>query len=550
MKTMKRIYIGIGFLLSSSFALAQSESTAISMATQGQNRGGSARYQSLANSMGAVGAEFSAIATNPASLAFFRSDGKVSLTTSLGVYSPNVNWYDESMKNDKKYRFGLDELSYISSWKKTAGIGFAYAFGVNKVASFDRSFSASATMSGDGTSLPDYIAASINKIRGNRNPLPDKRLMPTENPYAYQEYPWLWTLAKDQNWILSDDGTGRLYHSNYRANGRDYYGASSALFNIKESGDIMKYNLSLAFDINKFMYLGIAMNMSSLTYHKETKYTENHLPSDKGIEEYLNLNNHIYTRGLGWDLGVGLIANIGNTLRLGLAAYTPTYYNLSTSFWANANSVVDGERLESGTPKDVNNRYIFRSPWRFSASGAYIFGYRGFINLDYEASIVGSTKLADDSENDNVYDIENEAISSDYGIGHSVRIGGEFNITNRFAIRGGFMYNTSPINSSQLKEQMPAIEYLTESISPSYTLPDGSYRYSLGLGYKITPNWSIDLSVINDISKYRTYTFAVITDPAPTFMEKPKPEAFLEGMKAIENKNNLISTALSISYRF
>lgn len=544
--------IGTAFLclIASTMAFAQSETSAMRIGASPNTNTGSSRYQAMAGSMGAVGAEYSAININPASIGLFRSNGKISVTTSFVNPIEQTDWYNSSNKQKNNFNVKFDELSYMSSWNKSMGIGFSFGFGVQRGASFDRNINIGANIGGVGTSMADYLAASINRYKGKEKAILDDAF---KGNGAYSRYPWLMVMGVRDGWVRSSHKAGLLYLTNFKANaGSNYSAGLGADFQLKEKGQSMKYNFSTSFDIGGNVNLGLVANLTSVRYELATMFREDH--KDK---EYLKFSNSVQVKGSGLDIGVGIIAEPISGLRIGGAIFSPTYYSFTQDYTANAEANVDGYYHQDYTPDDGGSEFEVSSPWRFTLSGAYVFGKRAILNVDYELSLLGSTRMdnSNESSSSNIYDIDNSAIKEDFGIRNSIRVGGELNVTNRFTLRGGFAYTSSGVSSDLVENGIPTRELLVDGISPSYTLVDNYKTIAGGFGYKLTPNWALDISFADHITSANVFTFPVINDPATKWegeaLGKLNPkETFLEGYKSIDYKEHLLRGSVSLSYRF
>lgn len=549
-----------------STAMAQSENTAVRLMSEPNNTIGSARYQAMSGSMGAMGTDYSAsINTNPAGLALFRSGKKLSLTLGIRRYYNDYKWYSSSVKNNSDLNFNLDQLSYISSMKKDYGIGFSFGFGYQRGATFNRDINIQGDMNGRGTSFADYVAASINRYKGyNKNiPIDD-----FTNAGAYDNMPWLMVLGVRDNWVTSDDPSGNLYHSNFVTNPSSIYtAAKSASLHLHEEGGISKYSFSTGFEVNKSLHMGLSLGFTTLNYKLSTGIDEDHRASSTlsgAGKEFLNYNSIMNIRGSGVNIGFGIIAEPVEGLRLGAGVFSPTYYVFNQTFYASASSVTYQEdkshktiRIDTKdeTPQNGANEFAIKSPWRFTLSGAYILGHRAIINIDYEASMIGSIRLSDpdsyqESDN-NSYSMDNSAIKEDFNVRNTIKIGAELNVTNRFTLRAGASYMTSGVASNLFdKNNLPTREMLVDGLAPSYSVIDNISGLSAGFGYKISPKLSIDFAFTDNITKSRTYAFPAIGDPAEGWINNTNKEAFLEGYAPVSNIQHLFNTAATISYRF
>lgn len=550
MKHLKILLIGSVFIFSGNLLFSQSETSAIRLAGDNSYNIGSARYQAMSGSMGAIGVEYAALNTNPAGLCMYRSSGKkVSLTLGFDTSFDKNRWYG-GYHDHTEYKFRFDEFSWISSLKSN-NFGFSFGLGVQRGASFDRDVSIWGGINGKGSSIADYAAAVVNRYKGKDAAISQKDF---EDTGAFERYPWLATLAARNIWIASDANKGLLYFSNFRQNppGSGISASNFSEFNLKERGNTMKYNVTFGFDLTSRFYMGIIMNFYSLNYDLSYLLKEEHRPDENRRSENLSLSNTLSIRGGGADFGVGMIVEPVDGLRFGLAAFSPTYYSLKESFYAKATSNVAGEFGNvMSTPNDGYNAYEMSTPWRFTFSTAYIWGQHLALNFDYEASILNSTMLMGQGSDSDYYKVDNMAIKDDFTVRNTFRLGAEFNVTNRLALRAGASYTSSGIKSDLIgSDGIPNRELLVSGTQTHYAINKDSKNVAIGIGYKITPRFSIDFSVSDRITENLLYAFPVISDPSPVWEKPDSKELFLAGYEPINMQSHLLHGALTFSYKF
>ena len=104
------LIISIGVLCSYS-ALAQNEVDALRYSQL--TFGGTARFASMAGSMGALGGDISTLSFNPAGIAVYR---KSELTITPSIFSQNTSsTYNGTNSGDRKLNLGLDNLGFVGA---------------------------------------------------------------------------------------------------------------------------------------------------------------------------------------------------------------------------------------------------------------------------------------------------------------------------------------------------------------------------------------------------------------------------------------------------
>jgi long-subunit fatty acid transport protein len=118
-------------------------------------------------------------------------------------------------------------------------------------------------------------------------------------------------------------------------------------------------------------------------------------------------------------------------------------------------------------------------------------------------------------------------------------VGAEINVTPQFALRGGYMLQTSPMRQALVNndvEVMPAgaIPHFTTSSKPTNYL-------TAGFGYRFTPNFFMDVACIYRTNNVNAYAFS------NTYSNNAQTEIFAEPAK-LTTKNMRI--AMTLGYRF
>lgn len=545
---MKKIFVLVAALLAglymTSDAYAQSEMTAVQLAT-GANSAGSARYQALAGAMGAVGADFSSINQNPAGIGLFRSNGRVSVTGGLNYQRGESRWGNNLNKiNSSNFRF--EELSYMASSRTQSGANITWGFGIQNGGRFKRRLDATNTHSGQkGFSLADYVAALLNGTD----------YMPRDLEKGFSTgAPWLGVIGHNSNWIEFAPND-KAFQSAYAFDGLNE-GPRSAGLVTEESGAITNFGIAISYAPSSTWSFGLSLTTASLDYSYRSSYNEGFRPinpnNSNGQHYGLSLDNAYDVNGVGLRLGLGVIYQPTTSLRLGASFYTPTFSTHTLRVLGTDNtgiSPLDPKKAYlTETPLDDELDFNLHTPLRFGLSGAYIFGRTAILSADYEYSDLGSTRLrrsnADrDYFSSDPYVGDNEAIKNDFGAQHTIRLGLEVNATRRLALRGGYRLTTAPSMPMEIDTDIPSMEVYVAGTAVHYRLPGDKQALSLGLGYRLSPNWTLDLTYVNSWQEDKTYAFPAIRDKVADFQVRPTMGAILDK----QSNQQLLAT---ISYRF
>lgn len=538
-------------------ALAQSETLAVGLVAQQESRG-SARYRALSGAMGAVGADFGSVHQNPAGIGLFSSGNKLSLTSGYTSQRGRSTWGDNAY-GVKSSQFLVDEMSYMTSWRSDRGASFTFGLGIQNGGRLHRRLDASTSLNHrGGFSLADYSAAILNNLSPFISPA---QMLAGDKPFS-SGAPWLGVLAHEAAWINYDD-TDKLYGTAYHftdTDGHHSEGPRSVGLKMNEDGAITHYDFAFGYRPSSFLSLGALLTFSHLAYDLRTSYSEGFRPRAAHGDTYgLSLDNGMNIFGSGVRLGLGAVIEPIDGLRLGASVYTPMVYQLKVDHWARATGVSPSYPDREGafdvsTPSDAADAFRLSSPWRFGLSGAYVFGRKAILSVDYEYTDLQGVRLGNHDEydggRDNLYDLDNQAIEEDFvGSGqHTLRLGLEVNASRRLALRAGYRMTTAQGVHQQLSQDVHQVQMLVPGTLPHYRLPGATDSFSLGFGYRMTPDWSLDMTYVYDTQHSRAFAFPYIQDKK--LLTDAKQPMEVKPIRAIEDRQSRSQVLLTLGYRF
>ena len=102
--------------------------------------GGTARFSSMAGSMGAIGGDISTLSFNPAGIAVFRTT-EFTVTSSL-FSQKSASTYNGLESGDGKLNFNLSNIGLIASWNvkennNSGWTSFNFGFGYSRINNFN-----------------------------------------------------------------------------------------------------------------------------------------------------------------------------------------------------------------------------------------------------------------------------------------------------------------------------------------------------------------------------------------------------------------------------
>ncbi|MCC8152984.1 MAG: outer membrane protein transport protein [Tannerellaceae bacterium] len=522
MKKIACLIIAVCISGGSAVVAQQSEVDAYKLSQTDIN--GTARYLSMGGAFGALGGDISSMYTNPAGLGIFRTSEIVG-TVSLNMFKTNSNW-NGSKSDMNKTTFNLDNFAYAGYFptgNDEGIIGWNFGFSYNKLKNFNRQY----TLAGKQKySMSDYTSAISSGI-------PESSLIGSgsNNPY-YGNTEWLPILGFQGGFFFPDVDFPDYYLPTF-GGGADY----TTLF-VKEWGGIDQYNFSFATNISDFVFVGATFGVTDINYRVSTTYDEEY-----GAKDYLYLDNHLSTDGTGYNFNLGVIVRPTDYLRLGVAYNSPTWYKMTDYFHAEAGTYVDipensadENELNASTPSQSAYDYQLRTPdkWIFSLAG--ILGQNALISFDYELSNYSSTRLKD-VDGRELKEANNHIRNNSQSV-HTFRLGGEYKITPRFAVRAGGYWQSSYAKSVLENNEQ---EVFTAGTLPHYTVNTGTFSASVGLGYRFTPNFYMDMAYVFRQQKENAYAFSSV------YFDQPEDNVY---STPAELKTNTSRVALTLGYKF
>lgn len=554
---MKKKILIAGLLASSALgAVAQDEMKALTL-SHGHRDLGSARYQALSGAMGAVGADFSSVSQNPAGIALFRSGGKLSLTGSATLSGEDrIRWYNSGGTGGNDPMLSLSEFSYLTSWG-TASQGVTFGLSISNGGRFNDEIANvwADKDSREGTSLADYAAARLNNAG-----VPHSVWGSGVDPYREAGIPWIGILAEDARWVVPINGSSDAYQSAFAyfndQGVPESYAPNAMRFDTREAGGVTNMDFALGFRLSPSVNLGLLVRGQTLSYDIKTSYTEQFKPKEGAPTDYLGLDNRLSISGLGVDFGFGVLGQIGSGLRLGASVYTPTFYHLKQDFSAVAvayNELFrhdtnpnkgDSKEYLAATPNNAAGAFRLSTPWRFGLNAAYIFGRKAIASFDYEFVYTSSARLAsDDYGYDADFSADNHALRRHFIGMNRVRLGLEYNVVPRVALRAGYRHETAIAQSKLFGT--PGFEELLGGTLVHYRLPRSVNALSAGAGFRLSPSWTLDIAYTGEMSRAVYEVVPRISDSAIT-----GSESFMSGIHgiAVKRLTHTISTTLSVRF--
>jgi len=381
---------------------------------------GTARFNGLSGAFGAVGADFSTLATNPAGIGLYKgSEMTFTIAPTVG-YSSSI--FNGSLCTDDRVNAGVGNFGAIFSIppydKNKSGVLKNVNIGIG----FNRQndFNNRTVITGVNTknSMMQSYANTLN-----------------ENNSQPGDYPFDIDLAVGTGLVFHDSATNKYYCD-------AAYGGVIQNKLIDTYGSMNELDFSLGANFSDQLFVGMTFGVPSINYYENSTYTETRTKDT--IPNFISLNYqyNLHTRGTGLNFKMGIIYKPAGWVRIGASIHTPTWYPTMRDVWSSSMQSTftnpDWNAVQSSPVGSYD--YHLTTPFRAMGSIAFIIGQYGLVSADYE--YVNYSQARFSSSYDGYTDVNN-AIKADYQSWGNIRAGTEWRLQN-FRIRGGFAYFSNP----------------------------------------------------------------------------------------------------------
>lgn len=441
-------------------------------------QGGTARNQAIGGAGGSLGGEFSSMFINPAGLGFYKT-GDFVITP---VFSSKLNesTYLNNVVNQENNKLSLSTtgLAFASNTPHKKVKNVTIGIGINRQADFNNHIYYYGENNNSSYS-EKYLEELIN------NNVTDPNSAASDYPFgasmAFNTY-LIDTLAGPSGEVVG-----------YKSQADPSYGLGQRM-DMKTKGGITDASLAVGVNMEDKWFFGGSLSFPFLKYTRYADFKEDDLGANPYFD-YFEANEMLETKGVGINAKLGVIYKPMESVRLGLAFHSPTFYQLTDYY--NMQIIADlqaytGQGALQQSSSDLNDGDLLRSkynmstPWRAILSGSYVIGasptvkqQKGFITADVE--YVNYTNMAFHSASNNAayatyYKEVNKTIDDLYRDAVNVRIGGEVKL-NTFMVRLGGAYYGNPY-----KDQTGGVSKVTGGIG----YRNGGMFIDLAMNYAIT----------------------------------------------------------------
>lgn len=455
-----------------------------------ENLTGSARFRAMGGAFGAIGGDLSAINQNPAGSIFFINNFA---TFSASNYnSKNISRYYGSTRNENDTTFDINQAGVVfvfkdnnpkNDWKKfTVAINYEnnnnfnnniYSAGVNPYNSIDKYFLRFAN------GLPQEGGITLETLENaffeNLNFIDQQAFL------GYQAY----LFNPDSN-----DPQNSNYVSNVPTN--ENYFQDNYTFSTGYDG---KFTANFATAYKDKLFLGINLNYHFTDILKTTSVYESYdtVDATTGLQS-VQFDTETHTFGSGYSFNLGAIVKATESLRLGIAYQSPTWYRLQDE----QRQAIYANCPDCGTNNPINfnpgvtmvyDSYTIQTPGKWTSSIAYLFGKKALLSADVSSKDYSNTRFRPQNDYNGLNSYMNNVLDNAI----EVRLGCEYKY-KEYSFRGGYRFDQSPYKVDQTFGDLTG--------------------YSGGLGYTFEDS-RIDLAYSYEHRNFN-YTFlsSGLTDPS------------------------------------
>jgi hypothetical protein len=421
--------------------------------------GGTARFMSMGGAFTALGGDMSTLSQNPAGLGVYRSS---EITLSPQLFHINTNAGFNGITSDYLYNFNLNQAgivsNIISNNTETGLITLNFGYSFNKTNNLNQSIRIQGKS--NSSSMADYWSGISQGT-------------------FYKDLSGAEGIAYD-SWIIDTlTGSGaRSYgtvFSNYGDNPPSVYGQNVRRL-ISNDGYTGEHAISVGGNYSNKLFFGATFGINSLRY---TSHYEHYESTDAAMPsrfKNFTYTDHYENKGTGYSFKLGAILKPIETIRIGVAFHSPTWYRINEYFYEDITSnFTDGGKYEfSNDP--LRYQYALATPFRILTGIAVQIKKFALLSADYEFVDYSIAKFSQTGDGYD-YSVKNMNIKNSLKSTSNIRVGGEFRL-NKLYLRGGYGYYGKAFKPGEDNQNL------------DYT------SFSLGAGFR-EQNISIDFGYTN-----------------------------------------------------
>ena len=480
---------------------------------------GTARAMAMGGAFTSLGADLSTMSLNPAGLGMYRGN-ELSVTPLISmnradrvgqVFDNGTAPADKGRGSNARNLFALGNVGVTINVMKnpnSAVTSVNFAFGMNRIADFNRSYSFSTPLSynpewGAIPSIADLYAHQLQFGEYGHPVFPDKG-EGENNPngrlnFNGTAYFWPAVLGyKGAMTHVKGMGDERMWE-------RDAIGENASIrrgMDVTNSGSINEFTLAVGANIRNIVYVGASFGIQSVRKNNEVTYSEDYTYEGgralgrngellAGQLEYADMWQRSELSGAGINLKLGVTVRPTKGLRLGVAFHTPTYYTLDRAYRAGIGykllnhenqTYYEAAEYSPTIYDEADFAWEFTSPTRLMFGASYTFGRTAILAVDYERDWYRGVRVknAPGGNFTMAPAAFNRRIRDTFRPTNNIRAGLEIKPTQLFALRAGGGYSSSMLSDETMAYDSP--------------MPTDSWYFSLGAGMRLGRRISLDIA--------------------------------------------------------
>lgn len=404
---------------------------------------GTARFVSMSGAFGAVGGDLSAINVNPAGSIFFNNNyGTITasnnnIKNNSSYFGTNTTASENTLDiNQLGAVFVFKNNSTNSDWKK-----FSIAINYENTNNFGNSVYSAGTNPYNSIGnyflnfaqgIPLNVLTDNNFDQLNFN---EQQAFLGYNTYIFESQ----TANSNETQYYTNVASGGNYVQENLVNTSGYNGKLSGNFSTSYK-DIISFGVNL-----NAHFVDISKSFTVFEQNTNAPYQ-----TGSTISEIL-FENQLYTTGNGFSFNLGTIFKPVESVRIGLAYESPTWFNLTDQLTQGVATTSLNNPDNNSFPDSYQFPVVFlpytiQTPSKWTGSFAYIFGKKGLLSTDISTKDYSNTQFR--PTNDILYNNLNNSMSNELKNAIECRIGGEYKI-KQFSLRAGYRFEESPFKVDQ-----------------------------------------------------------------------------------------------------
>jgi len=392
--------------------------------------GGTARFMSMGGAFTAIGGDISSLSQNPAGIGVFRAS-EITITPQLFHINSKAG-FNGTTTSDYLYNFNLGQIGIVStlisnnSEKGLITLNLGYSF--NKTNNLNQSIRIEGT--GTNSSMADYWAGNSKGVlhgdlTGNERNAYDAWLIDTL-PGSANSY-------------------GTVF-SNYGDNPASKYGQTVKRL-VTNEGYTGEHAFSIGGNYSNKIFFGTSLGISNIKNSSHYEHTETaDVDLDSKFQSF-TYTDHFENTGTGYSLKLGTIIKPVESVRIGLAFHSPTFYRIQEYFYEDLTSkFTDGDKYQfSNDP--MRYSYALTTPFRALAGIAVQIQKLAILSADYEFVDYSTARFSETGDGYD-YSDKNLLIKSTLKPTSNIRLGGELRL-NSLYLRTGYALYGKPFQSGE-----------------------------------------------------------------------------------------------------